>query len=67
MAKLCMGDSRLEKLNSIEKSIMAGDIATSLKLKNDEIKKISDDTYSSIKNHTKNNKGLDFRYCGIEH
>ncbi len=67
VTKLFMGDGHLEKLDSIEKSIMTGNIEKSLKLKNDDINKISDATYSSIKNHTSNNKGLDFRYCGIGH
>ncbi|WP_197324830.1 sel1 repeat family protein [Ralstonia solanacearum] len=66
VAKLCVGDIHLEKLDSIEKSIMESDIYASLNEKNDEINKISDATYSSIKNNTNNNKELGFRYCGIE-
>ncbi|MEF9388218.1 hypothetical protein V4890_21720 [Ralstonia solanacearum species complex bacterium KE056] len=66
VAKLCVSDGDLEKLDSIEKSIMASNISAPLKLRNTDIEKISGATYSSIKNHANNNKELDFRYCGIE-
>ncbi|WP_158014464.1 hypothetical protein [Ralstonia solanacearum] len=63
---LCLGDDDREKMDSIERSVMASDPSASLKTGENDVNKNADYIYASIIDRTRKNKGLDFRYCGID-
>ncbi|AXW55227.1 hypothetical protein CJO92_21435 (plasmid) [Ralstonia solanacearum] len=66
VARLCLGDDDREKMDSVERSVMASDPSASLKTGENDVNKNADYIYASIIDRTRKNKGLDFRYCGID-
>ncbi|AXW64230.1 hypothetical protein CJO94_21240 (plasmid) [Ralstonia solanacearum] len=67
VARICLGDDYSGKMDSIERSIMASDFSASIKLRESDINRDAGAMYNLIATHAKNTKGLDFRYCGVEH